>query len=100
MIFLKKLDFIGFLGLTSPLDSPYSVDVERKGFKFMFTATAQNNSIALRNYAVIATALIVTCSGLTDIFFNPARSAQQERIDSFSNVISAGLVSQAQTLGR
>ena len=66
----------------------------------MFTATAENTTTAFRNYAVIATTLIVTCSGLTDLFFNPARSAQQERIDNYSNVISAGLVSQAQSLGR
>ena len=63
-------------------------------------ATASHNTAALRNYAAIAAAIIVTCSGLTDIFFNPSRSGQQDRIDTFSNVISAGLVSQARTLGQ
>ena len=66
----------------------------------MFTATVENNTAAIRNYAVIAAAIVFTCSGLTDVFFNPNRDSQQNRIDTYSNVISAGLVSQARSLGR
>jgi hypothetical protein len=50
--------------------------------------------------AIIAASIIFMTSGLTNIFFNPRRSGQQDRIDTYSNVISAGLVAQAQNLGR
>ena len=66
----------------------------------MLATATQNNTATLRNYAIIAATIIFTCSGLTDVFFNPSRNGQQNRIDTYSNVISAGLVSQAQTLGR
>ena len=63
-------------------------------------ATTAHNTTALRNYAIIATSIIFMSSGLTNLFFNPARSGQQDRIDTYSSVISAGLVSQARNLGR
>lgn len=66
----------------------------------MLATTAHNNSTALRNYAIIAASIIFMSSGLTNLFFNPARSGQQDRIDTYSSVISAGLVSQARNLGR
>jgi hypothetical protein len=66
----------------------------------MLATTAHNNTAALRNYAIIAASIIFMSSGLTNIFFNPSRSGQQDRIDTYSNVISAGLVAQAQNLGR
>jgi hypothetical protein len=63
-------------------------------------AATTHTTTALRNYALIAAAIIFIGSGLTDTFFNPNRAAQQDRIDSFSSVISAGLVAQANNLGR
>ena len=63
-------------------------------------ATAHHDNTALRNYAIVAASIIFFGSGLTNIFFNPARSGQQDRIDTYSSVISAGLVAQAQNLGR
>jgi hypothetical protein len=66
----------------------------------MLATTAHNNTAAIRNYAIIAASIIFMTSGLTNIFFNPSRSGQQDRIDTYSNVISAGLVAQAQNLGR
>ena len=66
----------------------------------MLATTAHHNSTAIRNYAIIAASIIFMSSGLTNLFFNPARSGQQDRIDTYSSVISAGLVSQARNLGR
>jgi hypothetical protein len=66
----------------------------------MLATTAHNNTTALRNYAIIAASIILMSSGLTNVFFNPARTGQQDRIDTYSSVISAGLVAQAQNLGR
>jgi hypothetical protein len=63
-------------------------------------ATAHHDNTALRNYLIIAVSIIFFGSGLTNIFFNPARNGQQDRIDTYSSVISAGLVAQAQNLGR
>ena len=38
--------------------------------------------------------------GLTDTFFAPTRSGQQERLNNYGQVVSAGLVSYSQKLGR
>jgi hypothetical protein len=66
----------------------------------MLTATAHDDTATIRNYALIAAAIIFMTSGLTDVFFNPNRLGQQGRLDTYSNVISAGLVNQANNLGR
>ena len=66
----------------------------------MLATTAHHHNTALRNYAIVAASIIFFGSGLTNIFFNPARSGQQDRINTYSSVISAGLVAQAQNLGR
>ena len=65
----------------------------------MLTATANPTNI-LRNYAIAATSVILLSVGLTDMFANPARVAQQDRLDSYGNYISVGLVAQAQNWGR
>ena len=38
--------------------------------------------------------------GLTDTFFAPTRNGQQERLKNYGQVVSAGLVSYSQKLGR
>ena len=38
--------------------------------------------------------------GLTDTFFAPTRNGQQERLNNYGQVVSAGLVSYSQKLGR
>jgi hypothetical protein len=66
----------------------------------MLATATQNNTAAIRNYAILAASIIFMSAGLTDLFFNPSRVGQQDKIDTYSNVISAGLVSQANNLGR
>jgi hypothetical protein len=55
---------------------------------------------ALRNYILIAAAVAIASISLTDIFANPARIAQQGRIDDYAQYASAGLVAAAQRLPR
>lgn len=66
----------------------------------MLATNTHDNTTAIRNYAIIAAALIIFSSGLTNLFLNPSRSGQQDRLDTYSNVISAGLVARASNLGR
>ena len=63
-------------------------------------AATTHTTTALRNYVILAATIIFMGSGLTDVFFNPSRTGQQDRIDNYSSVISAGLVAQANNLGR
>jgi hypothetical protein len=62
-------------------------------------ATTENTT-AIRNYIIAAVSVILLSAGVTDLFTNPARVAQQDRLDDYGRVISAGLVAQAQTWGR
>ena len=66
----------------------------------MFTTTTNENTTVIRNYIILATTVIIASMGLTDSFMNPSRAAQQERIDNYGRVVSAGLVAYSQKLGR
>lgn len=55
---------------------------------------------AVRNYIIIATTIAIASMGMTDIFTNPARIAQQGRIDGYAQYAGVGLVAAAQKLPR
>ncbi len=59
-----------------------------------------NHTIILRNYIILTATVMFTAIGLTDTFLAPTRVGQQDRINSFGQVLSAGLVSYSQNLGR
>ncbi len=65
----------------------------------MFT-TATENTTALRNYAIAAATVMLVSVGVSDLFNNPARFAQQDKLDGYGRYVSAGLVSKAQSLSR
>jgi hypothetical protein len=52
---------------------------------------SQSPSI-LRNYVIVSATVITMSLGLTDLFYNPARVAQQDRIDNYTNYVKAGMV--------
>ncbi len=62
--------------------------------------TTINNTIIIRNYVILAATVMLTTIGLTDTFLAPTRSGQQDRLNNYGQVVSAGLVSYSQTLGR
>ncbi|WP_370051335.1 hypothetical protein [Cyanothece sp. BG0011] len=57
----------------------------------MFTTT--NNTTIVRNYIILAATVMFASMGLTDTFFAPTRTGQQDRLDNYGQVVSAGLVS-------
>ncbi|HAC64167.1 MAG TPA: hypothetical protein DCF68_11660 [Cyanothece sp. UBA12306] len=65
----------------------------------MFTTTNQN-TIVIRNYIILAATIMFASMGLTDTFLSPTRAGQQNRLDSYGQVISAGMVAYGQQLGR
>ena len=62
--------------------------------------TNTNNTIIIRNYIILAATVIFTSMGLTDTFLAPTRTGQQDRLNNYGQVISAGMVSYSQKLGR
>lgn len=62
--------------------------------------TTTNNTVIIRNYVILATTVMLTTIGLTDTFLSPTRSGQQDRLNNYGQVVSAGLVSYSRTLGR
>ncbi len=62
--------------------------------------TNTNNTIIIRNYIILAITVIFTSMGLTDTFLAPTRTGQQDRLNNYGQVISAGMVSYSQKLGR
>ncbi len=70
--------------------------------------TATENTTAIRNYAVgsaapsatAAVTVMLVSVGVSDLFNNSARFAQQDRLDGYGRYVSAGLVSKAQSLSR
>ncbi len=65
----------------------------------MFNTTTNNTTI-VRNYILLAATVMFASVGLTDTFLAPTRSGQQERLNNYGQVMSAGLVSYSQKLGR
>ena len=62
--------------------------------------TNTNNTVIIRNYIILAATVIFTSMGLTDTFLAPTRTGQQDRLNNYGQVISAGMVSYSQKLGR
>lgn len=62
-------------------------------------STAQTTT-ALRNYLLLAAAVTLTSIGLCDTFTTPARVAQQDRIDGYTQYLGVGLVATAQKFAR
>ena len=62
--------------------------------------TITNNKVIIRNYIIITTTVMLITIGLTDTFLAPTRSGQQDRLNNYGQVVSAGLVSYSRTLGR
>ncbi len=58
-----------------------------------------NNTVIVRNYVILAATVMFASMGLTDTFFAPTRNGQQERLNNYGQVVSAGLVSYSQKLG-
>ncbi len=65
----------------------------------MFTTKYENTTV-IRNYIILAATVVFTSMGLTDTFMAPTRSGQQDRLDNYGRVVSAGLVAYSQKLGR
>ncbi len=63
-------------------------------------STTTNNTIIIRNYVILAALTLFVSMGLTDTFFASTRTGQQDRLDNYGQVVSAGLVAYAQKLGR
>ena len=59
-----------------------------------------NNTTIVRNYIILAATVMFTSMGLTDTFNAPTRNGQQDRLNNYGQVVSAGLVSYSQKLGR
>ncbi|MGK7939496.1 MAG: hypothetical protein AB4062_04960 [Crocosphaera sp.] len=62
--------------------------------------TTTNNTTIIRNYIILATTVIFASVGLTDTFFAPTRNGQQDRLNNYGQVVSAGMVAYSQKLGR
>lgn len=63
-------------------------------------STTTNNITIARNYIVLAATVMFASMGLTDTFMDPTRASQQDRLNNYGQVVSAGLVSYSQKLGR
>jgi hypothetical protein len=66
----------------------------------MLNATTNNNNQLIRNYIIAATTVMLMSAGVADMFNNPQRLAQQDRLDGYGHYISAGLVSYGKSLAR
>ncbi|MEA5537102.1 hypothetical protein [Crocosphaera sp. XPORK-15E] len=64
------------------------------------STTTTNNTVIVRNYIIIAATIMFASMGLTDTFFAPTRAGQQNRLDNYGQVVSAGMVAYSQKLGR
>lgn len=62
--------------------------------------TTNDHTTVIRNYIILATTVMIASVGLTDTFMNPSRAGQQDRLNNYGQVVSAGLVSYSQKLGR
>ena len=59
-----------------------------------------NNTTIVRNYVILAATVMFASMGLTDTFLAPTRAGQQDRLNNYGQVVSAGMVSYSRTLGR
>jgi hypothetical protein len=51
----------------------------------------------IRNYVIAAASVLTLSLGISDLVNNPARLAQQNKLDGYSYYVSAGLVNYAQS---
>lgn len=51
----------------------------------------------IRNYIIAAASVLTLSLGISDLVNNPARLAQQNKLDGYSYYVSAGLVNYAQS---
>ncbi len=58
-------------------------------------STTSDTTTLIRNYLITLTSVMLLSAGVADMFNNPARIAQQDRLDNYGRFISAGLVNQA-----
>jgi hypothetical protein len=54
--------------------------------------TLKQDSCFVRNLSVTAAIAIIVTLSLNEIYHHPARLGQQQRLDEFSTLISAGMV--------
>jgi hypothetical protein len=66
----------------------------------MSTTTTTTNTVIVRNYIILAATVMFASMGLTDTFLAPTRTGQQNRLDTYGQVVSAGMVAYGQQLGR
>ncbi|MBR8831132.1 MAG: hypothetical protein N5P05_003839 [Chroococcopsis gigantea SAG 12.99] len=62
--------------------------------------STRTNNTFIRNYIVAAVSVMAMSMGVADLVNNPARLAQQDRLDGYGRYVGAGLVNYAQTLDR
>ncbi len=62
--------------------------------------TTTNNTVIIRNYIILTATVMFATLGLTDTFLAPTRAGQQDRLNNYGQVVSAGMVSYSKTLGR
>ncbi|GFE70314.1 hypothetical protein [Chroococcus sp. FPU101] len=46
----------------------------------------------VRNYIMVSATVVFMSVGLTDLFYNPQRMGQQDRINNYSDYAKAGMV--------
>jgi hypothetical protein len=59
-------------------------------------STAENNQI-IRNYAIALVSVIMMSFTFADLYNQPSRMAQQNRLDNYSRFLSAGMVTKFQS---
>lgn len=56
-----------------------------------------DNNLVIRNYIIALVSVMMMSFTLADIYNNPARVAQQQRLDNYSRFLSAGIVNKVQS---
>lgn len=59
-------------------------------------STSTNKTAIIRNYILLSLVVMILGVALTDIFQNPGRVGQKDRIDNYVHYINAGFVAQTQ----
>jgi hypothetical protein len=57
---------------------------------------AKQNQQVIKNYAIAITCVMLASVGIADLFKNPVRVAQQNRLDNYGRYVGVGIVSFAQ----
>jgi hypothetical protein len=97
---ISTLENTSILGLTSPRTLEYSEDVKREQETTPMLITTTTNTQIIRNYLIAAIGVMMVSLGVADMFYSPSRLGQQDRLNSYSPYISAGLVSYGKSLAR